>query len=121
MECWTKFRLSRQLRRRFARKTYKIPMTSTTLGFRHGVALAQHTPNTPVELRPPAARLTGRPVITKRRATKRIRQRVVELYQSGRSARYVAGEVGVSRTTVLNILIQSGVERRPVGPVPRAI
>ena len=96
-------------------------MTSTTLGFRHGVALAQHTPNTPVELRPPAARLTGRPVITKRRATKRIRQRVVELYQSGRSARYVAGEVGVSRTTVLNILIQSGVERRPVGPVPRAI
>ncbi|QUC13612.1 helix-turn-helix domain-containing protein [Arachnia propionica] len=46
---------------------------------------------------------------------------MVELYQSGRSARYVAGEVGVSRTTVLNILIQSGVERRPVGPVPRAI
>ena len=85
------------------------------------VALAQYTPNTPVELRPPAARLTGRPVITKRRATKRVRQRVVELYQSGRSARYVAGEVGVSRTTVLNILIQSGVERRPVGPVPRAI
>ena len=96
-------------------------MTSTTLGFRHGVALAQYTPNTPVELRPPAARLTGRPAITKRRATKRVRQRVVELYQSGRSARYVAGEVGVSRTTVLNILIQSGVERRPVGPVPRAI
>lgn len=85
------------------------------------VALAQYTHNTPVELRPPAARLTGRPVITKRRATKRVRQRVVELYQSGRSARYVAGEVGVSRTTVLNILIQSGVERRPVGPVPRAI
>ena len=82
------------------------------------VALAQYTPNTPVELRPPAARTTGRPVITKRRATKRVRQRVVELYQSGRSARYVAGEVGVSRTTVLNILIQSGVERRPVGPVP---
>ena len=85
------------------------------------VALAQYTPNTPVELRPPAARITDRPVITKRRATKRVRQRVVELYQSGRSARYVAGEVGVSRTTVLNILIQSGVERRPVGPVPRAI
>lgn len=85
------------------------------------VALAQYTHNTPVELRPPAARLTGRPVITKRRATKRVRQRVVELYQSGRSARYVAGEVGVSRTTVLNILIQSGVERRPVGPVPRPL
>ena len=85
------------------------------------VALAQYTPNTPVELRPPAARFTGRPVITKRRATKRVRQRVVELYQSGRSARYVAGEVGVSRTTVLNILIQSGVERRPVGPVPRSL
>ena len=85
------------------------------------VALAQYTPNTPVELRPPAARITDRPVITKRRATKRVRQRVVELYLSGRSARYVAGEVGVSRTTVLNILIQSGVERRPVGPMPRAI
>ena len=85
------------------------------------VALAQYTPNTPVELRPPAARTIGRPVIKNRRATKRVRQRVVELYQSGRSARYVAGEVGVSRTTVLNILIQSGVERRPVGPVPRAI
>ena len=85
------------------------------------VALAQYTPNTPVELRPPAARLTGRPTITKRRATKRVRQRVVELYQSGHSARYVAGEVGVSRTTVLNILIQSGVERRPVGPVPRPL
>ena len=84
-------------------------------------ALAQYTHNTPVELRPPAARLTGRPAITNRRTTKRVRQRVVELYQSGRSARYVAGEVGVSRTTVLNILIQSGVERRPVGPVPRAI
>ena len=85
------------------------------------VALAQYTPNTPVELRPPAARFTGRPVIKNRRATRRVRQRVVELYQSGRSARYVAGEVGVSRTTVLNILIQSGVERRPVGPVPRAL
>lgn len=85
------------------------------------MALAQYTPNTPVELRPPAARTTGRPVATNRRATKRVRQRVVELYQSGRSARYVAGEVGVSRTTVLNILIQSGVERRPVGPVPRSL
>lgn len=85
------------------------------------VALAQHTPNTPVELRPPAARITGRPIITNRRATRRVRQRVVELYQSGRSARSVASEAGVSRTTVLNILIQSGVERRPVGPVPRAV
>ena len=85
------------------------------------LALAQYPPNTPVELRPPAARTIGRPVIKNRRATRRVRQRVVELYQSGRSARYVAGEVGVSRTTVLNILTQSGVEPRPVGPVPRSL
>ena len=63
MECWTKFRLSRQLRRRFARKTYKIPMTSTTLGFRHGVGLAGLEPATSSLSGMRSNRLSYRPVV----------------------------------------------------------
>lgn len=91
-------------------RSKKPPVTQGPL-----VALSQHTPNTTVELRPPAARLKGRPPVTRRRITKRDRRRVAELYQSGRSIRYVASEVGIGRATVLDILKQFGIERRPVG------
>lgn len=79
------------------------------------VALATFRANTPVELRPPAARIDDRAITGRRRITNRDRRRVVDLYQQGRSTRYVASEVGIGRATVLNILKQAGVERRPVG------
>ena len=78
-------------------------------------ALSQYIPNTPIELHPPAAQLDGRPLVTRRRVTKRDRKRVAELYLSGRSIGYVASEVGIGRATVLDILKRFGIERRPVG------
>lgn len=79
------------------------------------VALASYTANTPVELRPPAARIDDRRQSGRRRVTSRDRVRIVELYRQGRSTRFVAGEVGVSKATVLTTLKDAGVERRPIG------
>lgn len=79
------------------------------------VALASFSANTPVALRPPAARLDDRQQSGRRRITARDRARIVELYEQGRSARYVASAVGVSKATVLTTLKRAGVEMRPVG------
>lgn len=79
------------------------------------VALASYTANTPVALRPPAARIDDRQQSGRRRITARDRARIVELYEQGKSARYVASDVGVSKATVLTTLKRAGVEMRPVG------
>lgn len=79
------------------------------------VALASFRSNTPVALRPSAARFDERPQAGKRRITSKDRREIVRLYQEGRSSRAVAMAVGVSKATVLNTLKQAGVEMRPVG------
>lgn len=79
------------------------------------VALASYTANTPVALRPPATRIDDRQQSGRRRITARDRARIVELYEQGKSARYVASDVGVSKATVLTTLKRAGVEMRPVG------
>ncbi|MGV9671358.1 helix-turn-helix domain-containing protein [Gordonia sp. NPDC003504] len=49
------------------------------------------------------------------RITEQLRSDVVRLYEDGMTSRAVAGEVGIGRTTVLNILKREGVEIRPHG------
>jgi len=51
----------------------------------------------------------------RQRITKRHRQHVVTSYQSGLSARMVASQTGLSKTTVLNILKDAGVPLRARG------
>ncbi|WP_203566307.1 helix-turn-helix domain-containing protein [Aestuariimicrobium ganziense] len=79
------------------------------------VALASFSANTPVALRPPAARLDDRRQSGRRRITARDRAQIVELYEQGKSTRYVADEVGVSKATVLTVLKRANVPMRPVG------
>lgn len=76
------------------------------------VALASYTANTPVALRPPAARIDDRQQSGRRRITVRDRARIVELYEQGKSARCVARDVGVSKATVLTTLKRAGLLRR---------
>lgn len=77
------------------------------------VALSRLTLNTPVALPMP----TDRPLPTKprpsSRVTRRMRGRIVELYEQGLSSRVVCVEVGVARSTVLRVLKEEGVKRRP--------
>jgi transposase-like protein len=49
--------------------------------------------------------------------TDRLERQTVELYERGLSARAVAAEVGIARTTVLRILKSRGVNVRPAGVV----
>ncbi|WP_407810742.1 helix-turn-helix domain-containing protein [Staphylococcus aureus] len=44
-----------------------------------------------------------------------MRRDVVRLYEGGMTSRSVAEEVGIGRTTVLNILKREGAEVRPHG------
>ncbi len=75
-------------------------------------ALASYSANTPVALRPPAARIDDRQQSGRRRITARDRARIVELYEQGKSARCVARDVGVSKATVLTTLKRAGLLRR---------
>jgi hypothetical protein len=93
----------------------KDPGQLALAGISGFVALASYTANTPVALRPPATRIDDRQQSGRRRITARDRARIVELYEQGRSARYVASAVGVSKATVLTTLKRAGVEMRPVG------
>ncbi len=55
---------------------------------------------------------------SRRRITKRIKDEVVELYTGGKSSRSVAEQVGIGRTTVLQVLKARGVDLRPRGAPP---
>lgn len=96
-------------------KTKKIPDQLSLAGNPVIVALASFSANTPVALRPPAARLDDRRQSGRRRITARDRAQIVALYEQGKSTRYVADEVGVSKATVLTVLKRANVPMRPVG------
>ena len=102
-------------RQRGRRVESEDPALTNQDGIFDVVALASYTANTPVALRPPASRIDDRQQSGRRRITARDRTRIVELYKQGRSARYVASDVGVSKATVLTTLKRAGVEMRPVG------
>jgi len=78
------------------------------------VVLAHLNLNTPSPRTKPSNR-SPRPSLLRQRVTKRHRQQVVALYQSGLSTRMVADQTGVSKTTVLNILKEAAIELRTRG------
>lgn len=49
------------------------------------------------------------------RITSRLRADVVKAYQAGATSRLVAEEFNIGKSTVLKILSQAGVDRRPQG------
>lgn len=79
------------------------------------VVLARLNSNTAVSLRPSTARLRVRPPTGRTRVTAKHRQRVVDLYLTGRSALDVAEEMGLGKTTVLRILKEAAVLVRKQG------
>ena len=95
-------------------KTYKRPPTEAVYSLCFNlVVLASAKLNTPVT----RGGSTGRPPrpVGRRRVTNRLRAEVVERYEAGESSRAVAAATGLARSTVLSILKQAGVERRPRG------
>ena len=58
------------------------------------VAPARHTPNTPVELRPPADRVQNRPK-AQARITRRDRERIVKLDEQGWSGSRIAAHLNI--------------------------
>lgn len=78
----------------------------------HLVVLAETKTNTrPLRDRPSVR--SPRWVPKKRRLRQRDRDEIVRLYSSGMSSRAVAAEVGVGRTTVLDVLRAMGIALRP--------
>lgn len=65
----------------------------------HVIALARHTTSTPVELRPPADRVQNRPK-AQARITLRDRERIVKLYEHGRSGSRIAADLNIANSTV---------------------
>lgn len=76
------------------------------------VALARHTPNTPVALRPPSDRVQRRPR-AQTRTTRRDRERLVALYEQGWSGSRIAAELNIAKSTVYATLRRHEVEVRP--------
>lgn len=85
------------------------------------VALSQFSPNTLLTHVQDDASVTNQssrfvsPPLQRRRITARLRATVVEIYASGKTSRQVAEELGLGRTTVLQILKAAGVTVRPQG------
>ncbi|WP_425269587.1 helix-turn-helix domain-containing protein [Gordonia alkanivorans] len=79
------------------------------------VVLASAKANTPrsIDRRPDQAQSERRRL--RSRVTDELRGEVVQLYASGMTSRAVAEEVGIGRTTVLNVLRREGVTIRPQG------
>lgn len=82
------------------------------------VALASVNPNT---LKPPSSLIrTGMvvpvaSVAPSRRVLEKHKDRIVELYQAGKTSLEVAEEAGVAKSTVLRVLHERGVPIRPWG------
>lgn len=80
------------------------------------VALARIDPRSRGALRPRSDRFreqfTGK-ITRRKRVTDDQRARIVALYEDGLSSTIVAERVDVSKTTVLSILKDAGVTRRP--------
>lgn len=84
----------------------------------HFVALATQIPNTPDSRALPSDRPTTTALPRRRRLTRTDRARIVELYREGRSTRWIADEMNLGRTTVLDNLKREGVLMRPPGNSP---
>ncbi len=88
-------------------------------GLSHFVVLASIKTNTLAPLSSPSGR-SGTPVpdqvsVGRRRVRKQEQDEVVRLYISGMGTRDVAARLGIGKTTVLNILVRRGIDRRAVG------
>ncbi|MFY2787087.1 helix-turn-helix domain-containing protein [Rhodococcus sp. MALMAid1271] len=71
-----------------------------------------------VNARPDATTFIGtddRRPRTRTRLTERLKDRVVELYETGSTSRMVAEEVGIGKATVLKVLREREVTVRPWG------
>lgn len=64
----------------------------------------------PTSCRRPRPRRTTR---TRARLNNRIRVDVVQRYEAGSSSRTIAADLGLGKATVLKILDDAGVEKRP--------
>ena len=88
------------------------------LGLRLCVVVLAHLKTNPLE---PFGESSVRPVremmarVSRPRITKATERRVVELYEAGRNSHEVAEECRASKSTVLRILKNHGVEVRPQG------
>ena len=86
-----------------------------------GASSSQFSPNTLLTHVQDDASVTNQssrfvsPPLQRRRITARLRATVVEIYASGKTSRQVAEELGLGRTTVLQILKAAGVTVRPQG------
>jgi DNA-directed RNA polymerase specialized sigma24 family protein len=76
------------------------------------VALARHSHNIAIELRPPAERVRTVPRAPAR-ITQKTRDLIVELYEKGYTGREIADELGIVKSTVYANLRRAKVEVRP--------
>jgi DNA invertase Pin-like site-specific DNA recombinase len=77
------------------------------------VVLASAKTNTQTPRGTPSVRQTAKPTRRKQRIRRSTQDAAVQLYIQGRSARDIATELHIGRTTVLDILRRNEVEMRP--------